>query len=60
MWLFMFFWIECIPQKVLIKIKVKSITQNVFRIQDNEYAMCIFYCIAFIECILARKFFVKL
>ena len=27
----------------------KSITHNIFRIQDNESIMCGFYCIAFIE-----------
>ena len=35
--------------------KYKSITQNIFRIQDNESAKCGFYCIAFIEYILAEK-----
>ena len=40
------FGIGCIPQEVLNKIKDKSITHNVFRIQDNESSMCGFYCIA--------------
>ena len=31
------------------KIKDKSITHNIFRIQYNESIMCRFYCIAFIE-----------
>ena len=35
--------------------KYKSITQNIFRIQDNESAKCGFYCTAFIEYILAEK-----
>ena len=43
------FGIKYIPQKVSNKIKDKSITQNKFRIQDNESVMCGFYCIAFIE-----------
>ena len=34
-----------------------SITHNIFRIQDNESIMCGFYCIAFIEYMLAAKTF---
>ena len=49
------FRIEYIPQEVLHKIKDKSITHNIFGIQDNESIMCRFYCIAFIEYMLARK-----
>ena len=40
---------------MLNKIKDKSITHNIFRIQDNESIMCGFYCIAFIEYMLAGK-----
>ena len=43
------FGIEYIPQEVLNKMKDKSITHNIFRIQDNESIMRGFYCIAFIE-----------
>ena len=49
------FGIEYIPLEVLNKIKDKSITPNIFRIQDNESIMCGFYFIAFIEYMLARK-----
>ena len=35
-----FFEIEYIPQEVLRKIKDKSITHNIFTIQDNESVMC--------------------
>ena len=49
------FGIEYIPQEVLNKIKDKSITHNIFRIQDNESIMCKFYCITFIEYMLAEK-----
>ena len=49
------FGIEYIPQEVLNKIKDKSIAHNIFRIQDNESIICGFYCIAFIEYILAGK-----
>ena len=34
------------PEEVLNKIKDKSITQDIYRIQDNESVMCGFYCIA--------------
>ena len=44
-----------IPQEVLNKIRDKSITHNIFRIQDNESIMCEFYCIVFIEYMLAGK-----
>ena len=33
----------------LNKIKDKSITHNIFRIQENEPIMCGFYCIALTE-----------
>ena len=46
---------EYIPQEVLNKIKDKSITHNIFRIQDNESIRCGFYCIGFIEYMLAGK-----
>ena len=47
--------IEYIPQEVLNKIKDKSITHNIFTIQDNESIMFGFYCIAFTEYMLAGK-----
>ena len=50
-----FIGIEYIPQEILNKIKDKSITHNIFRIQENESLMCGFYCIAFIEYMLAGK-----
>ena len=37
------------------KIKDKSITHNILRIQENESVMCGFYCIGFIEYVLVRK-----
>ena len=49
------FGIEYIPQEVLNKIKDKSITHNIFRIQNNESVMCGLYCIVFIEYMLAGK-----
>ena len=49
------FGIEYIPQKILSKIKDKSITHNIFRIQDNESVLRWFYCIAFTEYMLLGK-----
>ena len=46
---------EYILQEILKKIKHKSITHNIFRIQDNESIMCGFYDIAFIEYVLSGK-----
>ena len=37
------------------KIKDKSVTHNMFRIQDNESVKWGFYCISFIEYVLAGK-----
>ena len=47
--------LEYIPFKILNKIRDKSITHNVFKIQDNESIMCGYCCITFIEYILAGK-----
>ena len=49
------FGIEYIPLEVLNKIKDKSVTHNIFRIQDNDSIMCGFYCIAFIEYMFVGK-----
>ena len=46
---------EYISQEVLNKIKDKPIFHNILRIQDDDSAMCRFYCIAFIEYMLAGK-----
>ena len=46
---------EYIRQEVLNKIKDKSITHNICRIQGNEFIMCGFYCVAFIDYMLAGK-----
>ena len=52
---FHYFGNEYIPQEVLTKVKDKSITHNIFRMQHNEFIMCGFYCIAFIEYMLAGE-----
>ena len=41
--------------EVLNKIRHKSITHNIFRIQDNESTMSGFYCIIFIKYMVAGK-----
>ena len=46
---------EYISQEALDKIKDKSITHDIFRIQDNDSSMWGFYCITFIEYMLAEK-----
>ena len=47
--------IEYIRQDILDKIKDKLIAHNIFGIQDNESIKGGFYCIAFIEYMLAGK-----
>ena len=49
------FGFQYIPTVVLNKIRDKSVTQNIFRIQDNESIMYAFFCIAFIEYMLAEE-----
>ena len=49
------FVIEYIPQKVLDKIKDKSNTHNILKIQSDQSLMFGFYSIAFIAYMLARK-----
>ena len=49
------FEVEYIPEEVLRKIKDKSITHNIFRTQSDHSIMCGFYCVVFIEYMLARK-----
>ena len=49
------FGIEYIPLETLNKTRDKSISHKIIRIQDNEFSMCGFYCIAFIEYMIAGK-----
>ena len=49
------FELNLLDQELLSKIKDKSITYNIFRIQDDDFIMCRFYCIAFIEYVIAEK-----
>ena len=49
------FVIEHIPQEVLNKIRDKSVTHNIFRMQGNESIMCEFFCVAFTKYYLQEK-----
>ena len=50
-----FYMMQTLTFNELNKIKGKSISHNIFRTKDNESIMCGFYCIAFIEYMLAGK-----
>ena len=52
-----YFGIKYIPQEVLSKIKDKSIAHNIVRIQSDDSVMYGFYCIAFIEYMIAGKIY---
>ena len=52
---FDYFGTEYIPQEILSKIKNKSISHNIFRIQSDDSVMCEFYCVALIEYMIERK-----
>ena len=54
------FGIENIPQEVFNKFRDKSITCNIFRIQDNESIMCGFYLYRFHRIYACRKNLVRL
>ena len=47
--------VEYIPQEELSQIKDKSITNNIFSIQNNDSTMCVSPSIASIEYMIARK-----
>ena len=53
------FGIDYICLEVLSKIKGKSNTQKIYRMEDNELIMCEFYCITVIEYMLAGKTLLK-
>ena len=49
------FGIEYIPQELLNKIKDKSITHDIFRIQSDDSVEYGLYCITFLEYMIAGK-----
>ena len=51
----LFLWNWIYPSRITKKVRDKSITYNIFRIQDNDAFMCGLYCIAFIWYMLAGK-----
>ena len=49
------FGVEHIPNEFKAFIKNKNITTNIFRIQAYDSIMCGYFCIGFIDFMLARK-----
>ena len=49
------FGVEHIPKEFKAFIKNKNITTNIFRIQAYDSIMCGYFCIGFIDVMLARK-----
>ena len=49
------FGVEHIPKEIKAFIKNKNITTNIFRIQAYDLIMCGYFCIGFIDFMLARK-----
>ena len=49
------FEIKHIPQEILRKIKDKSITHSIFRIQSDDSIMWRFYCSAFVKYMIKGK-----
>ena len=52
---FDYFGIKYIPQEVFNKIKGKSITHSILRVQDDDSIMCGFYWITLIENMIAEN-----
>ena len=52
---FEFFGTDYVPQEVVNKINDKPITRNIFRVQSDDSIICGFYCITFINCMIAGK-----
>ena len=49
------FGVEDIPKEILKFLSNKSIQENIFRIQSYESVMCGYFCIGFIDSMLAEK-----
>ena len=49
------FGVEDIPKKNLKFLSNKSIQENIFRIQSYDSVMCGYFCIGFIDSMLAEK-----
>ena len=49
------FWVEHIPKEIKTFVGNKKVKTNIFRIQAYNLIMCEYFCIGFIDFILARK-----
>ena len=49
------FGVEHIPKEIKKFINNKNIIANIFRVQTNDSVMCGYFCIGFIDCMLAGK-----
>ena len=49
------FGVELVPEEIKEFIRNKSINANIFRVQSNDSIMCGYFCIGFIDFMLARK-----
>ena len=56
---FDFFDVEHIPNKIKAFINNKNIKRNIFRIQANDLIICGYFCIEFIDFMLAGKTFTE-
>ena len=52
---FYYFGVEHIPQEIRTFISNKIIKKNIFRIKSYDLIMCRYFCIRFIDFMLARK-----
>ena len=53
------FWVEHIPKEIKTFINNKNIKTNIFRIQAYDSIMCGYFCIGFIDFMLAGKTLTK-
>ena len=49
------FGLEHVPEEIKEFIRIKSIKANIFRVQVNNSVMCGYFCIGFVDFILAGK-----
>ena len=49
------FWVEYVPEEVKEFIGNKNIKANIFQVQENDSVMCGYFCIGFIDFMLAGK-----
>ena len=49
------FGVEHIPKEIKAVVKNKNIKTNIFRVQSNDWVMCGYFCIVFIDFMHAGK-----